>query len=475
MKTNHDTQFRFGTFFKQRFPSKDSKDGTTEFATAIHSSLQDRDHLIIKAPKGASRSVGMLVPAIYQSAFNGKHVVIACAGEQDARHLTSHVLPELCRALPWEFSIGSLHLREEYLCLQKYVDAHDYKTIYDVESETEKALVETVRSWAPQTKTGDLGELPFRLPARLEKRLSSRDHECRGKYCRFSWECHYRNAQLSLKDKDIVVCDHRTLFRHVAALSRPSGLPGYSEAILPKFDVAIIDECAWAETSSQQAFGFAIGVDRFRSAAAFLSDDAQYEQWAGLVSEYETYLDKLRRLRAANGKSRFCLPLTPRADVLIDKLNQTAWEYAEAAYHIEQFLGGDCISNAKYRRAERECRILQRQLEFISSPKNVNWLLTINDDAHGLPELFCEPKQLREVLQPLFAEACCVFVGSTGLSVREDLESYQQRYGVPSPRIIFIDPEEKSDPSDVPVSEEQLLCSVDTQNDQQETWEAEAC
>lgn len=308
-------------YLSQKFDGYKPRPGQISLSRAVLSAIATGDHLICEGPTGTGKSFAYLVPAIYQSVFYGKTIVVATANIALQEQLCEKDLPRLREIIPWRFSFALFKGKSNYLCLsqeakllgdterakQKDMFA-DKTTAHTFDGEMKKLL-----AWANETKTGDKSELPF-VPSGINwSRLSVGADDCKGKKCRHALQCFSLLAREEAKLANIIVCNYHVLFANIK----------YAGAVLPPFDVAILDEAHEAVDIARDFLGYRMAPGAFKRLSRFL----EKQKLPGLATEMnkrgEEFFDDLREYaKSDNYNVRLRKPGVVKYEPLVAALDE---------------------------------------------------------------------------------------------------------------------------------------------------------
>ncbi|MEY4712922.1 MAG: hypothetical protein RIS88_2372, partial [Pseudomonadota bacterium] len=204
--------------------------GQTEMALAVARTIEAGGALVVEAGTGVGKTFSYLVPAL----LSGERVLLSTATKTLQDQLFGRDLPRLVQALGLPVRTALLKGRGSYLCTHRMELARQDALLADRFAVLTLAKVET---WARETATGDLAELPGlddRSPV-IPLVTSTRDN-CLGSQCPRFRGCHVNNARREALAADVVVVNHHLFFADLAV--RESGMA----ELLPSVRVAIFDE-----------------------------------------------------------------------------------------------------------------------------------------------------------------------------------------------------------------------------------------
>ncbi len=284
-------------FFASAFPGYEPRDGQIALAKQVDSAIRNCRSALVEGPTGTGKSVGYLVPLIYHLHHNAKTIVEeredaprsmsdeladlndelqGTGGEREpARALvvTANIalqeqlvgkdVPLLQRILPWPFTAAIAKGRANYLCHDRFDDSVAEYLLEPPRDYDDRRQWNEVAAWASTTQTGDFSELPFEIRPSLKPRLAVTADDCLGKSCPRRLDCHAEKAKQSVAKAQIIVTNYHLLFAHLA-------LAMEGAAILPRFDIVVMDEAHEASDIARDFFGFRITAGSIRHAARLL-------------------------------------------------------------------------------------------------------------------------------------------------------------------------------------------------------------
>lgn len=218
----------------------------TKMAKTIYDSFTKQSHSLIEAETGTGKSLAYLLPAIYYSLKEGKRVMISTHTIQLQSQLLEKEIPLLKKLLPFPFEITLLKGKQHYLSLSRFEQElhQETETNYDVALTKAMILI-----WITETSTGDIDEL--QLPSSgliFWKRISA---EAEGAIDpKSSWfsRSYYQRARRSAQRSQIVITNHALLCTDIRN----------DYALLPSYDIAIIDEAHHLENVASKHFGLSL-------------------------------------------------------------------------------------------------------------------------------------------------------------------------------------------------------------------------
>jgi ATP-dependent DNA helicase DinG len=332
--------FGTGGILAQKFPGYAPRAGQVAMAGAVDAAFEGQQRLVAEGPCGTGKSLAYLVPATHHAAKNGRRVLVVTANIALQEQLVSKDLPLLAEVLPWKFTYSLLKGRNNYLCLDKR-EATEVKAA--IESRDEE--VERLRTWARDTTTGDVSELPVIPAPRAWARFSVSADECKGKPCKFYKDCFAEQARRRAKEAQVIVANYHILFTHLAVKIATG-----KDLVLPHFDALVCDESHELVDIAREFFGWKVTAGTIAHVTKKLGE-AQLRK--DIEAESTRFFEGLAELRRAKSyKARLRKPATmPDYEALTGLLFKAAQVYESHRQVAEAT--GDKDAAAEWRIAER--------------------------------------------------------------------------------------------------------------------------
>lgn len=209
-------------FFESSFSLRDHQGELMDQIYHYFQKETDDQELAIEAPSGMGKSIGYLVPSV----FNHKRVVISTYTKTLQDQLLDEAIPLLRQVTPLDPSVVVLKGLSNYLSLTTFIDV--LKTVKA--EDTEALICMRILVWLTETKTGDLSELGKHSLSRhyFWNQLTSSYSQLDEMDDFDFYKRHLKKAQSA----DIIITNHAHLMTDL----------GRDHAVLPDFDHLIIDE-----------------------------------------------------------------------------------------------------------------------------------------------------------------------------------------------------------------------------------------
>ncbi|MFZ5876311.1 MAG: ATP-dependent DNA helicase [Nitrospirota bacterium] len=263
-------------------------------ARAVADTLTNDRTLLVEAGTGTGKTLAYLIPAI----LSGTKVVISTGTRALQDQLAAHDVPLVERTLGHDVDWCVLKGRENYVCLYRLEDAGGTTA----HSSPRDPSMETIRSWAAETETGDRAELEWLGDDDpLWARVSVTAEQCLGASCPRYEPCFLTQIKRRAARADLVIVNHALFFADLAAGSHASG------SIVPRHGAVMFDEAHVIEEVATAHWGVSVSRHRVRDLLADLRreplpEDAPSTAFHGALDRVHAATDRaFDALRAAAG------------------------------------------------------------------------------------------------------------------------------------------------------------------------------
>jgi ATP-dependent DNA helicase DinG len=224
-------------------PAFEQRPGQLRMARAVEDAIRERRHLLVEAGTGTGKTLAYLVPAL----LSGRRVVISTGTKNLQEQLFRKDLPLLQEHWDRPLRVCYMKGRANYLCKQKFYDAHKAAILDGLQEVSEFAQIV---NWEPSTLTGDRAELAgVSEDSRLWPKLDARSERCTGQRCALFEDCFITRMHRIAHESDVIIVNHHLLFADLAVKDTDYG------AIIPEYSVLILDEAHEVEDVAGQYFG----------------------------------------------------------------------------------------------------------------------------------------------------------------------------------------------------------------------------
>ncbi len=240
----------------RKLPAYEHRTEQLEMAHAVSRAIERPGHLVVEAGTGVGKSFAYLVPAIQAAVELKKKVVVSTNTIALQEQLLNKDIPFLRSVMKDEFTAVLVKGRSNYISLRRLNGAVERQDAIFQRPEEHDQLA-TVRMWSSRSTDGSRSDLSFRpLPAVWEA-VQSEDGNCLGRKCPSYKDCYFYRARRRAQNANILIVNHALFVTDLAL--RASGFE-----LLPKYDLAILDEAHTFESVAGQHLGVqlsSLGVD----------------------------------------------------------------------------------------------------------------------------------------------------------------------------------------------------------------------
>ncbi len=219
-------------------------------ADAVSRTLAEGGVLLAEAGTGTGKTLAYLAPAVEL----GRRVVVSTGTKNLQEQLILKDVPLLARALGRDVSVALMKGRANYLCLQRFRSFGQSGSFRRLD---EIPLFRAVEAWAPETRTGDRGEIED-LPDSVDfwREISAASENCIGTSCPDYEACWVTQMRQRALEADLVIVNHHLLCADLAVKETSYG------SVIPAYDSVVIDEAHLLEDVATQYFGVQVSPHR---------------------------------------------------------------------------------------------------------------------------------------------------------------------------------------------------------------------
>ena len=255
-----DDIYEEGGTLQRLMPHYQKRQTQREMSEIIFDAFQVNQHAIIEAETGTGKTLGYLLPAIYEGVVEGKPLVISTYTTQLQSQLLDTEIPLLQKASSFPFNVAILKGKKHYLSLEKlHQELHLNQTDnYDVALTKAILLV-----WITETTTGDIDEI--QLPTSgyyFYKRISAEVEGNKAFQSPWSRYNYYPVARKKAEVANVIVTNHSLLCTDMIL----------DYHVLPDFTKMIIDEAHHLEHTVSQKFGLSLDYIQIQSSLNQIGD-----------------------------------------------------------------------------------------------------------------------------------------------------------------------------------------------------------
>ena len=239
-------------------PSYSFRDGQLEMAELVEKAIDEHKHLVAEAGTGIGKSFAYLAP-VFLAAMNDESsaYIVSTSTITLEKQLYDKDIPLMKKALGCDVSTAILFGRSNYLCMRRWEESRLEKKALGIK--TGKAE-EAFDAWAESTETGASAEIDDESVGRLFPPLSSDEKDCPSFRCPFYSQCYFYSARRKALKARVIVTNHHLLL--LDAKNRDETEKGFDEdAVLPSYQVAVIDEAHHIESEATDVLSLSYSSD----------------------------------------------------------------------------------------------------------------------------------------------------------------------------------------------------------------------
>ncbi len=275
----------------RRLPSYEHRAEQIKMARWVARAIEKPCHLIVEAGTGVGKSFAYLVPAIQAAVALKKTIVVSTHTIALQEQILNKDVPFLRSVLPYEFTAILVKGRANYMSLRRLDGAlQRLSAIFQRPEEFDE--IAELKMWAMRTNDGSRSDLNFRPQATVWDAVQSDNGNCLGRDCPRHQECFFFKQRRRMRHAQILIVNHALFVTDLA-------LREHDAALLPKYDVAILDEAHTLEAVAGEHLGL-----RLSSASIDFTLNRLYNERTekGLLTAHRLVdaIDKARAARAAS-------------------------------------------------------------------------------------------------------------------------------------------------------------------------------
>jgi ATP-dependent DNA helicase DinG len=210
-------------------------------------------NLLAEAPTGIGKSLACLVPAALSTNYV---TLVATATKSLQEQYYRKDLPFLRKVFGDSFTYTMLKGRSNYIC-QRLLNSKCNELL----NSEYKDEISKIMLWAEKSEMGDMDELSFNVSPFVRSEIASSSDECAGKKCPFKETCFYYRQRERAQHSKVILVNIDLLCTDLVVKNK------HSAAILPHYDVVIVDEAHELENIFSKYIGFKISEMSFANVA----------------------------------------------------------------------------------------------------------------------------------------------------------------------------------------------------------------
>lgn len=263
----------------QRLTNYEPRPQQFDMAQAVAEAIEGKHHLMVEAGTGVGKSFAYLVPAILAAtADKNCRVVVSTHTISLQEQLIHKDLPFLQTVMPKPFHAVLVKGRSNYISLRRLRGAQQRMQSLLTEASHLQQLNKIGR-WSRQTQDGSRSDLDFQPIESVWDLVESDTGNCLGRKCDDYERCFYFKARKQIYGAHVMVVNHALFFTDLA-LRQQAGT-----GLLPKYQVAILDEAHTLEDVASEHLGLQIS----RGSVDYLLNRLYHPRTGrGLLASYQS-------------------------------------------------------------------------------------------------------------------------------------------------------------------------------------------
>ena len=222
-----------------------------EMADAVDRAMDANEHLVVEAGTGVGKSFAYLIPAIRQVVEHQRRVVISTHTISLQEQLVNKDIPFLQSVSGQEFSAVLCKGRSNYICLRR-LEQTVQKAHHLFAAPAQHDDLQMIREWSKKTTDGSISDIDRQPQWAVWDKVCAEHGNCLGRRCRFYDQCFYQASRKRIANGQLLVCNHALFFADLA-------LRRIGASMLPKYDLAVLDEAHTLESVAADHMGLSCG------------------------------------------------------------------------------------------------------------------------------------------------------------------------------------------------------------------------
>lgn len=401
-------------------------------AVAVAGAVAERRHLAVEAGTGVGKSFAYLAPLVLAAVASGRKAVVATHTISLQEQLIRKDLPFLRQHLGVDFIAELVKGKGNYLCLRRLARTRSMGG--GLLAPDEMPWIHRLAQWAAHTEEGSMQDLPSPPPGEVWSAVCVEEGNCLHRKCPEFERCFFFRARARAHRAHLLVANHHLLFADLA-------LREQDVALLPDYEVLVLDEAHSVEEVAGQHFGLRLSAAMFdhwmrrlhrpgreRGLLALLRDAEGVALLDDIFGAQEQLFASLESWAAfdQHGNERR-VPAPPAVDTRLPALLGRMSAHLRDAADAQD----DVNMQAEIRQAGRRALALRDALaDFLEQrlDDQVYWLAREGRRAQTV--MYTAPIEVAPLLRKRLFEALpCVVMTSATLAVNDSLDYFLHRIG----------------------------------------------
>ncbi|MGJ9456791.1 ATP-dependent DNA helicase DinG [Oceanobacillus sp. CF4.6] len=228
---------------QRQFTKYEKRAGQREMSEIIYDSFHSSSHALIEAETGTGKSLGYLIPAVYEAVKTKHKIIISTYTTQLQSQLLDEEIPSIRNLTEIPFKVALLKGKSHYISLEKFTHELDNTQSDNYDTALTKAMLLV---WLTETETGDIDEVQLPTSGYFFYKKISTDAESNvDPQSPWFSRSYYQKARRKAQKADIIITNHALLCTDM--FNDYQFLPGYEKVI--------IDEAHHFEETASRHYG----------------------------------------------------------------------------------------------------------------------------------------------------------------------------------------------------------------------------
>lgn len=447
----------------------EKRPGQRHMSERIYDAFQAHKHALLEAGTGTGKSLGYLLPAIYEAVKTEERIVVSTFTIQLQSQLLEEEIPLIRKLLPIPFNVALLKGKRHYISLEKFERELNSEQQDNYDIALTKAIILV---WLTETTSGDIDEITLPSSGYYFYNKVSTDAEGAvdpaSPWFTYSY---YQKARERAQKADVIITNHALLCTDM--------FNDYS--FIPSYQKVIIDEAHHLEDTASHRYGLQLDyvnilyvlnqiggtedngwINQILNRQPAILDMTEMETWDSIFNDIKQEIDQVFRalfqyvLKQQKKKKSFSDigRIQYRFETneessdswlhIIEMINRTTFFLRDIIHLLTQIKKNDLLDNNEEDELVDFIDALQGFIDsfehlFIINEveEHVKWIEIEGDGAKNAVYLYSEPADISAILQDDFFNVKeSIILTSATLTMRNSFSFIEKRLGIPADRLI---------------------------------------
>jgi len=455
---------------ENEFAGYEKRTGQRDMSELIFDAFESKKHALVEAETGTGKTLGYLLPALYEAVKRNERIVISTYTTQLQSQLLDEEIPLVSKLVPFSFAAALLKGKYHYLSLEKLAFELQQPEIGNYDIALSKAMLLV---WITETETGDIDEI--QLPSNgyhFYKRVSAEAEGELNPHSSWLRHSYYQIARKKAQRADLVITNHALLCADMAS----------DYELLPPYRKAILDEAHQFEGAASRRYGLKLDyvhmqyalndigatdendlVGRLIRKSSGLFDDFLLGRWDHVFKEAIHELDsffryifsyvKERKLNSYSDTGRIQYRFEPENETakawnaIQEMAERLIFQFRDLVHYLLEMRSRLIEAAGPGMQELDELRLAVERLQFyidsleqmflLHNENEVKWVEIEAKGAKNAVYLFSEPASVSEQLaEQFFAAKDSIVLASATLTMNGSFAYARERLGLDQTKIM---------------------------------------